>query len=455
MHPHRRPLHPFSLFLALVALAVAAPAQQDTSPAALVDAYLDQRCEAPAGATEALLAALAERGIDTAAAIEALLRAPRHEYPDAGDLVGRTTVHDVECYHVDYASRFRMFVPQSYDPAKPTPLVLVAHGGNSSMTPERAARTAASYLQAYRKAMAEELGAIVVAPHTSRGWGHIGNSLALSTVSKVQRMLNVDPDRIHVTGQSMGGHMAFRAALSIGDRFGAVSPQSGGYDFVAKETIGNLDSVPGYVTWGKQEPYGIDVDSRTNAKWAKEHGLDWVFVEKPGGHEIYQDELPAVARFFAEHPRDLYRPRVYLRQGGAMKFVETWKIQGWPEHVVHHETRPLRWNLRHWIEVAPRPEHDQPLAVMAKDLGDNRIEITCDQVRELFVHLHPRLVDFAATVVISVNGTRRFEGKVEPDLRHMLELCREFDDRGRISWARVRIEVPDDRPVPLPGEEAR
>lgn len=448
-----RPLPPLSLLATAAALFASLPAQDPAHLDTLLDAYLDRRCEAPPESTEQLLAALKEHGVTTAAELEVLLRAPRASYPDPTPLRGKVTEHAVDCYHVDYSSRFRLFVPADYRADRATPLVVVAHGGNSSMSPERAAQVSAMYLQLYAPAMAKELGAIVVSPDTGRGWGHIGNSLALSTISSVQRLLNVDPDRIYVTGQSMGGHMAFRAALSIGDRFGAVSPQSGGYDFVQKETIGNLDSVPGYVTWGKTEPYGIDKDSRTNAAWAEQHHLDWKFVEKPGGHEIYQDELPAVARFFAAHPRDLYRPRVYLKQGGAMKFTDTWKIEGWPEHHVFSDTRPMRWNLRHWVEVTPRPEHDGPLSVMAKNLGDNHLDLTTDQVRELHVHLHPRLVDFARPVKITVNGTTRFEGVVAPDLGLMLDLCREFDDRGRISWARVRVEVPDDAPVPLPGDD--
>lgn len=317
------------------------------------------------------------------------------------------------------------------------------------MSPDRAGRVARSYLEAYAPAMAEHLGAVVVAPASSRGWGQIGNSLALSVISDLQRRLAIDPDRIYVTGQSMGGHMAFRTALTLGDRFAAVSPQSGGYDFVEKRSIANLLTVPGYVTWGKREPYGIDRDSRTNAAWAREHELDWVFVEKDGGHTIYQDELPAVARFFADHPRDLYRDTVYLRAGGEMKFTKTWNIEGWPEHTVHHQTRPLRWNLRHWLELTPCPEHDGPLTAFAHHAGDNRFEITCDQVRELHVHIHPRMVDLSAPVHIVVNGTERFAGKVDADPHTMLELAREFDDRGRIWWAKVRVEVPDDRADPF------
>jgi len=430
--------------LSAAALASLCPAQ---SAAERIDRYLDRKAEGTRAETEALLEALRAEGHAQPAALEALLRAPRASYPDANELLGKTTVHDVSCYHVDHTAKYRLFVPEGYRSDRASPLVVVAHGGNSSMSAARAARTASGYLRAYAPAMARELGAIVVAPDTTRGWGHIGNSLALTTIADLKRRLNIDPDRIYVTGQSMGGHMAFRAALTIGDRFGAVSPQSGGYDFVAKGSIGNLSNVPGYVTWGKREPYGINKDSRTNAAWAKEHGLDWVFVEKPGGHEIYGDELPKVAAFFAAHPRDLYRKRIYTRLGGAMKFVKTWGIKGWPEHTVHHETRPLRWNQQHWLELTPRPEHKGPLLALAENVGDNRFEIVTSDVRELHVHLHPKMIDFEQPVTIAVNGEVRFEGRVTPDPVHLLEHARAFDDRGKVFWARVRVTVETDREV--------
>ncbi|MFK7740070.1 MAG: alpha/beta hydrolase-fold protein [Planctomycetota bacterium] len=439
-----------TLLLAIASAQAPKPEQgAATGKAAQIDRYFDDRFDAEPDATDKLLALLfADRARDPQE-LERMLRAPRHSYPAAAELIGKTTVHDVTCLHVDYASKYRLYVPPSYTHDTPCPLVLVGHGGNSSMSPTRAARVADHYLRAYAPSFAKHLGAIVIAPHSSRGWGHIGNSLLLSCLADAKRKLNVDPDRIFATGQSMGGHMAYRAALLIPDRFGAVSPQSGGYDFAAKKSIGNLRNVPGYVTWGKQEPYGIDVDNRRNQAWAEQNRLDWVFVEKNGGHKIYADELPKVARFFAAHPRNLYRDEVYLRAGGAMKFVNTWGVKGWPEHVVAHETRPLRWNLRHWLELTPRPDHKGPLTARARYAGDNRFDIDCDQVRQLVVHLHPKMVDFAKPVRVYANGKEVFAEQVTPDPVHMLELARSYNDRGRIFWASVRVAVADDRPVSM------
>ena len=114
-----------------------------------IDAYIDLRFEAELSATGELLAMLEKSGVTTMATIEDLLRAPRHRYPDVVDLVGKETEHEVACYHVDYESTYRLFVPEGYSHDVATPLVIVGHGGNSSMSPERARNVGEQYLQAY------------------------------------------------------------------------------------------------------------------------------------------------------------------------------------------------------------------------------------------------------------------------------------------------------------------
>ena len=424
-------------------------AQENDRLEKAVDAYIDARFEAEPDATAQMLKLLAKGGIVGPEDVEAAIRKPRASYPDTSDLIGKTSKHDVECYHVDYSTNFLMFVPEKLLQDKPVPLVVVGHGGNSSMSPQRAEQTAEMYLKIYAPIVSKEMGAIVVAPSSTRGWGQIGNSLIASTISKVSRMFPIDPDRIYLTGQSMGGHLSYRNALSQPDRWAAVSPQSGGYDFVEKKSIGNIINVPGYVTWGAREPYGINKDNRTNQKWGVDHNVDWVYVEKNGGHTIYRDELPKMSKFFLEHPRNLYRDKVYLRSGGNMLFEKTWGIKGWPEHKVYHETRPFRWNLRHWIEVEPRPDLKMPLEYLARNKGNNQIEITSNHVRKMRVMLHPKLIDFSKPVTINVNGKQLFSGMVKPDLELMLESVREFDDRGRIYWAAVDLEIGDDQEVSL------
>ena len=133
-----------------------------------------------------------------------------------------------------------------------------------------------------------------------------------------------------------------------------------------------------------------------------------------------------------------------------MHFVKTWQIKGWPDHNVASEARPLRWNRTHWVEVEARADEKEPQEVFAENLGGNRIVVTCNRVRKLRLYLHPKMIDFEKPVVVTVNGEAAFGSKLTPDPALMLDDVRRFDDRGRIYWAAVDLDVTTDRAAQLP-----
>ena len=102
-----------------------------------IDAYIDQRFEAPAGATDELIALL-DKGQFTLAETEAILRGSRASYAAPAGKIGQIGEFDITCYHVDYSSIAYLKVPVTYDAAKPTALIIVGHGGNSSMSKDYA-----------------------------------------------------------------------------------------------------------------------------------------------------------------------------------------------------------------------------------------------------------------------------------------------------------------------------
>jgi predicted TIM-barrel fold metal-dependent hydrolase len=53
------------------------------------------------------------------------------------------------------------------------------------------------------------------------------------------------------------------------------------------------------------------------------------------------------------------------------------------------------------------------------------------------------MVALSRPVTVRVNGAVLFRGSVRRDLATMLELVREFDDRGRIFHAAIDVEIPE------------
>jgi hypothetical protein len=268
-----------------------------------------------------------------------------------------------------------------------------------------------------------------------------------AVISKTIREYNIDPDRIAITGQSMGGHLTWRSAMNHGDRYAAFSPQSGGYaSYVDDHIIENVFGTVGYVTYGTTEPYDLDLTNDRLGAWLKEHKYPWTIVKKSGGHEIYTDEIPAIATVFAASTRNLYPARTFLHAVGELRYPNANTPTG--ESIAG---RPLRWNFRNWIEVEPRPEVAAGVTFYGENKGNNRLEIQSNGVRHLNVLLHPKMVDLASPVTIVVNGEVKHAAVVPTDLSQLLERVRELDDRGRIYHASVPIDIATDTSVPVPS----
>lgn len=457
-------------FLALVAPTAGAPPQEAAAGATDVaeqeqrtppepslrealDAYLDKRWLPEAEkATQELLARVREAKLNEDD-VERMLRSGRSHYERAKTQGKLVLIRNLQCEHVDYVTSFLLYVPKSYDPAKAAPLLLVGHGGNSAMSADYAVRASLSGMLPWLPAV-EKDAFILAAPQSERGWGPIGNSILLSLISRLQRPLNIDPDRIYITGHSMGGHLSWRSGIYLADRWGAVAPMSGGYDYVENKQVYPLVNVPGYATYGKQEPYNINEFNNKIKAWMANHDYDWRFVEKPGRHQIFADELPKILRFFRAHPRNLYRRRVYGTAGSSVVYKAASKNEKWPGPHTWNPHRPISRSTFHWIRLYPLSDdvakEKAVRRVLAENLGQNRFKIVSQNVRRLRLYLHPRMVDFTQPIEVVANGKTVFKGKVSPRMKTMLELVREFDDRGRIFHAAVEIEIPTDSQVPEP-----
>lgn len=429
---------------------------------AAVDAYMDTRFAGAGQTTEDLITLLATNKV-TIEGLETALRAPRQSYADE-DPRGAVFETDIVSDHVDkFKFHAYVFVPVTYDPAKPSSFVFVGHGGNSAMAQARANEVAKQYIDEYKFGFGRDGNMIVVAPATTRGWGGVGNSTLFSTISWASRRYNIDSEHVYVTGQSMGGHLSYRTALNWSDRFGAFGPQSGGYNYPDPKygaIAGNLFDAAGYATFGTTkkdangndigELYGIDTDNLKIQAYVAPLKYDWMFVQKPGGHEIFPEEHPKMVAFFNAHPRNLYKKRVFFKTGGTMQFASEGN-PGWSHDEVAKPGTILRWNTRYWLELEPRA--DGGAQTVAGTVADgNQIKIDAFSVEKIRVHLHPKMgIDFSKPVAIFINGDKVFEDMVKPDMHNVLNNARELDDRGRIFYASVEVTAKSSKDVPDPS----
>jgi polyhydroxybutyrate depolymerase len=119
---------------------------------------------------------------------------------------------------------YLLHVPESYDSAKPTPLVISMHG--AAAWPAHQKNTSRWNL------LADEHGFIVVYPsgsdrpriwHVDHGGGLMQDVRYISElIDALQASYNIDPTRIYADGLSNGGGMAFVLSCTLSDRIAAV-----------------------------------------------------------------------------------------------------------------------------------------------------------------------------------------------------------------------------------------
>jgi polyhydroxybutyrate depolymerase len=131
--------------------------------------------------------------------------------------------------------QYLLYVPKSYDSAKPAPLVVTLH---TSMSWSSSAMAISRWNE-----VADENGFIVVYPEGSgfgsKTWEMAGSEAPArmpdvvfisNLIDKLESAYNIDKTRIYANGMSNGGGMAFVLSCTMSSRIAAVGMVSAGID---------------------------------------------------------------------------------------------------------------------------------------------------------------------------------------------------------------------------------
>ncbi|NWG70390.1 MAG: prolyl oligopeptidase family serine peptidase [Parvularculaceae bacterium] len=157
-----------------------------------------------------------------------------------GDFPAAEGVESVDIVAGGRTRNYLIYVPRSYRPGSPTPLVLAFHGGRDN------ARNMAGYTRLPE--LADREGFIVAFPNGTMGkkidggtW-NTGSGLGQGQAEKrdvndlafVRAMIDdirdeysIDSRRIYATGMSKGGMMAYTVACNMSDQIAAIAPVAG------------------------------------------------------------------------------------------------------------------------------------------------------------------------------------------------------------------------------------
>jgi hypothetical protein len=225
------------------------------------------------------------------------------------------SVYYSEC--LDGAARpYHVFVPQSYDPAVPVPVLFDLHGAVSRVEPypvESLTRRRTLW-----EPTASEEGWILVVPHGDSGatwWSETGRANLLAQLAFLKHRYNVDENRVFLSGFSDGG----TGALWMG--FHDTTAWAGFVDIYGHPVIAGYGPYQTYPrnllnrpirasngTYDEMYPAG---EIRLYVDQLLDLGIDIDWTAHPTGHDIEAVDLerPAVVSFIERVERDPHPTR--------------------------------------------------------------------------------------------------------------------------------------------------
>jgi len=196
---------------------------------------------------------------------------------------------------------YRIFVPSSYESSKQAPLIIALHGMGGDEN---------SYFESYAKGAfkveAERRGYIVACPKGRKPASmYVGDAEkdVMDVVAEVKRDYNIDPDRIYLTGHSMGGFGTWSVAIDHPDVFAALAPISGGV--MNPQSMSKIAHVPQLVVHGDNDKTVSVERSRVMVAEGKKLGVEMKYIEVPGGShvEVVVPTFKDVYDWFDSHRR--------------------------------------------------------------------------------------------------------------------------------------------------------
>lgn len=205
---------------------------------------------------------------------------------------------------------YQVYVPRDYDPDRKWPVILFLHGAG-----ERGSNGTAQTQEGLGTALRlwpERWPAICVFPQAPAGtvWQGAQARMAMAALEAAEAEFNTDPDRVYLTGISMGGNGTWYLGYQHPERFAAMVAICGFLEFAsdryplftppeAKDSYGEVAAriagVPVWVVHGAADSVVPVEQSRRMVAALHAVGADVRYVEFPGvdhgsWHPGYADE---------------------------------------------------------------------------------------------------------------------------------------------------------------------
>jgi predicted peptidase len=298
---------------------------------------------------------------------------------------------------------YAILVPEKYDSTKASPLVVNLHGYD----PGYSAWWENAFLPGFNPNAYKHDDLIFVNPF-GRGntiYQDIGEHDVLRVIEEMQRLYNIDSDRIYLTGGSMGGGGTWHIGLRYADKFAAIAPIMGPTEYIfwagpydeqmSRERRFILDRksplsyaenalhLPVFCNHGVLDEIVPVQQSRRMVRRLNDLGYDIKYIEHPeaehGGFDPLMEDR--IFSWFENYERDPSPSRVVMK-AGSLKDGDSYWV---------HITRFI--DQLQFATIDARVRSRIAIQILTRNIAEFRI--TCD----------PALIDAKAQVRVSIDNS--------------------------------------------------
>ena len=344
-------------------------------------------------------------------------------------------------------------VPPDYVPGRKWPLRVSLHGGVGRPAPgpgDDPPRPLTNRIPSD--------GELVLHPRAfadSEWWrpGQVDNVMRL--IDGIKRRYNVDESHIYLTGISDGGTGAYYLAMRAATLWAACMPMNGHPSVLANPEVGadgqlypeNMANCPWRIVNGGKDRLYPAASVEPLIAMFRRGGIPLDFQVYPeAGHDTswWPEERAKNEAFLAAHPRPAHPARITWETERVDRYNRfRWLV------IERLGVRPSDVKLADVNTFTPAANVNVALYDREKPSGrvdavrsGNTFELKTRGVRELTLLLSPDAIDFAAPVVVTVNGAAVHNKVVARDVATLLRWAARDNDRSMLYGAELHITVP-------------
>ncbi len=309
---------------------------------------------------------------------------------------------------------YSLYVPREYENGKAWPLVVMLHGAwsNHHLAMRRVfdkTNRPAESDDAAKKMMPKlpDVPYLVVAPNGFETMSYEGfaEEDVWRVIEEVNRQFHVDPDRVYLTGLSMGGGGTAKLGFRNPDRFAALAPVCGFFD--AREWNDYDDRQPEFMKRLERLNSTYEIaENILHVPIKIMHGEKDPIVPVRCSKDLYQKladlGYKCSLEIYPKVEHEAWEPA--YENARLFEWFSKFKRNSHPKKIVYKTGEPYGGSA-YWIAIQ-EAENIRAIASIRGEIQENRIEIETDNVLCFSLQFTEELISADIEYTISLDGKK-------------------------------------------------